>query len=142
MKVIKLEISQITCLGGVALVVLGVFSPWVKWPSWGEYLAGFVSGIEVIDGWIFLTLGFVAAVSAFRSLSEVGIGFLRLFPGFILFFGGWLNADVFRGFAEGRVPFGIVENGTGSYLIAIGGLIVLISGLWELHIYLETCSLR
>jgi hypothetical protein len=101
MKVLKLKIGQIACLVGIALVVLGIFSPWAKWPTWGRYIAGSVSGMEVADGWIFLVLVIVAAVSALKSLSEVGIGFLRLFPGVILFLGGWMNAEIFQGFAYG-----------------------------------------
>jgi hypothetical protein len=141
MKVLKLKIGQIACLLGIALVVLGIFSPWAKWPTWGRYLAGSVSGMEVADGWIFLVFVIVAAVSTFKSLSDVGIGFLRLFPGVILFLGGWLNAEVFQGFAYGRVPFGVAEKGMGSYLVMVGGLIILISGLWEFYIYLKMYSL-
>ncbi len=141
MGVIKQEISQIACLVGVALVVIGIFLPWAKWPSWGSYIAGSVSGIEVADGWIFLIFGIVAGVSAFKSLNGVGIGFLRLFPGVILFLGGYLGVASSSGFAE-RVPLEIVECGIGCYLIAVGGLIILISGLWQLHIYLNMRSLR
>ena len=72
MKVTKLEISQIACLLGVALVVLGIFLPWVKWPNWSRYITGYVSGIEMADGWIFLVFVIVVAVSAFKSLSGVG----------------------------------------------------------------------
>ncbi len=137
----KLKIGQIACLVGVALVVLGILLPWVKWPTWGRYLTGYVSGTEIADGWIFLVFVIVAAVSAFKSLSGVGIGFLRLFPGFILFLGGWLDAEVFQEFAYGRVPCGVAEKGIGSHLIMVSGLIILISGIWELYTYLKMYSL-
>lgn len=132
MRVLKLKVSEIACLIGVALVVIGIFLPWAKWPSWGRYIAGSVSGIEVVDGWIFLIFGIVAGVSAFKSLNGLGIGFLRLFPGVILFLGGFSGVASYSGFTE-RVPFDIVECGIGCYLIAVGGLIILISGLWQLH---------
>jgi hypothetical protein len=100
-----------------------------------------VSGVEIADGWIFLVLVIVVAVSALKSLSEVGISFLKLFPGVILFLGGWLDAEVFQEFAYGRVPCGVAEKGIGSHLIMVGGLIILISGLWELYAYLKMYSL-
>ena len=97
MRVIKLKASQKACLAGVALVVIGVFLPWAKWPSWGDYLAGSVLGIGVVDERIFLALGIVAGVSSLKSLSATRIGLLRLFPGLILLLGGLMNADVFWG---------------------------------------------
>jgi hypothetical protein len=96
-----------------------------------------VSGFETPDGWIFLAFAPIAFISAFRCSDELEIGFPKLFPEIILFLGGELNADVFRCFAHGRIPYEVVEAGVGSRFIMFGGLMILLSGLWELFAYLK-----
>jgi len=141
-KFMKSKINQMVCLLGVTMVFIGIFSPWVKWQSWGSHPSGFVLGIETADGWILLVFAILASISLFKSTSDVGIVFLRLFPSIIITLGGWLALDYFWTFAPYGVYRVLMERGIGCPLIVYGGSILLISGLWELYAWMKMRSLH
>ncbi|KXA99214.1 hypothetical protein AKJ41_05795 [candidate division MSBL1 archaeon SCGC-AAA259O05] len=120
--------------GGIFLIVLGLFLPWVSWESQGDIPAGSIAGLEILDGaldsWLFLFCGSVATYLCLRKKSFLSNLFVS-FLGLIAFLGGSLDVSAPWGFAPQKLSqaWEIVDVGPGLYLEMFGGLLILGVGI-------------
>jgi beta-glucosidase len=135
----KLETSQMIALVGVLLVVCGLFLPWVTWKEYLNVPAGYTIGLKTVDGWILLVF---ALIAGYLSLEESGglNSLLTIFFGSFVFFGFSLNmGDLVKFVSPDLFVFRfsqsfstIVSTGVGLYMGSVGGLLVLLYGIFTI----------